>query len=237
MDYKNKLLSLIKEANLVPQYKRLPRFFRFLLVISMLPVICFDFCLIIDYFILAFIHKGLSTPFDILYDFVHKERKDANDLTNAAICLVTMPGLFIFKALLAIFSFVFYIQWFAIMCATYIATLGGIRWQPYILEATFDVDLNNFEPTSTVKGVKTFTIITFLSGLLAIVTTPICGVLDTLGATLSATGIGAIIGIPLLILSLPISLIGMIAYVVYPFMTFIINPLIFRLKPVNNDAE
>jgi hypothetical protein len=32
----------------------------------------------------------------------------------------------------------FYFQWFGIQIVAYILTLGGIKWQPFITEATFD---------------------------------------------------------------------------------------------------
>ena len=151
-----------------------------------------------------------------------------------------MPGLFIIKALLAAFSFIFYIEWFKIMCTTYIATLGGIRWQPYIGDAIFYEDLNGFKPAPTSKVAIIFTIIHFASFIpipVSIIALPLCYVLTIIGVALSVTGFGAIIGIPLLLLCALIALIPSIAIPVYLIITVVINPIFFKLKPINNNAE
>lgn len=264
MDYNKKLFDLLKEARTLVQYKRLPVIFRILLFIPMLPLIIHDALLIAGYLISAFIYQGISTPFNIVHDFVKKEREGVKDLAEAAICLIATPLLLIYQLFLALFSFGFYISWFFIMLYTYIITLGGIKWQPYIKEATFDNNLDGLTPAPSTKAAKTFAlllffapaistivciIITIIYTLLAIVFAIVISIIYAISAALSSTGVGALIGVPLIMLTtcaiylvvIPVNIIYYaLCYIIasaQPILIFIVNPLIFKLKPQKEDVE
>lgn len=264
MDYNKQLLGLLKEVKAFIQYKRLPVIFRLLLIIPMLPIIIYDAHLIALYFIRAFILKGISIPFNILHDFVKAERDGKTDIVDAAICLVSMPVLVLYQLFLALFSFEFFINWFSIMCCTYIVTLGGVKWQPYVKEATFGDNLEGLVPAPSKKAAKLFSIFVFFAPILsniALVITVIAFILFVAAVAiidmvpfmfitlLTSTGIGAIIAIPLLLITALVTyalilgavivfcLLCLIEISTPSILIFIVNPLIFKLKPAEVDEE
>ena len=46
--------------------------------------------------------------------------------------------LYAFQALTAT---LFYFQWFGLMLNVYLVTLGGVKWQPFLLEAKYDEEV------------------------------------------------------------------------------------------------
>lgn len=158
MDYTKLLRDLLKEATQFEQYKRLGVLSQILATICMLPIIAIDLVLIAQFFVIDFILKGLSAPFEILHQFVKKERGEVRHATEAVIYAITLPFLFIYHIYIALFSFYFYLSWFLIMVFTYLATLGGIRWQPFIMDAKFDGERDQYiyMPYEDVAGLLIF---------------------------------------------------------------------------------
>ena len=128
----------------------------------MLPVILADVLLFVFYEFLAFIHKGLSTPIDILHGFVKKEREEVKHLTQAVVYAITLPWIFFNYILLSLVSFLFYFVWFFIMICTYVLTLGGIRWQPFISEATYPAE-TNFKYLRSDKTISKFAVVSCIA--------------------------------------------------------------------------
>ena len=141
MDYSKTLNNLVRTAFKGIQYKKMPVLCKILMVICMAPVIVTDFVLIAIYHVLNFFYKGLSTPVEILHNFLCNERENVRHGTEAVIYYIAFPFIWFSQICLASMSYLFYILWFFIMTTTYIWTLGGIKWQPFITEATpYNID-------------------------------------------------------------------------------------------------
>lgn len=139
MDYSlfiKKLYCEIKERN---GYKQIPdKGFRAFAFIGVLPFIVFSFFAIIAYNVLVFLYNLISSSVDYLEAWVKKTKEDVKTPTEAIIYLCTMPYIFFNRVIMSLLSIVFFILWFAIQALSYVATLGGIRWQPYISEVKFE---------------------------------------------------------------------------------------------------
>ena len=138
MNYTKKLNALLSEATKAVQYKELSKFQKFAYVFAMLPLFVMDALMIAFYYVFTFVLNGLGAPFCVLSDYVKKEREGSKAAADAVICLVAMPFLFVYQVYLSLASFVFYVLWFTIMAVTYVISLGGIKWRPYITEAEFN---------------------------------------------------------------------------------------------------
>ena len=148
MNYFELMNGLVKESFEFPQYKRMPIVYRILMTICLLPLILLDLSLFVSYQALAFLQKGLSTPADVLHDFVKKERAEVKHITQAIIYAIALPWIFFNYVLLSFISLMFYLIWFFIMLLTYIITLGGVTWQPFISEARYEATVQyEYEPS------------------------------------------------------------------------------------------
>ena len=77
------------------------------------------------------------------------KKDDVKHATQAVVYLVSTPTIFAIRVLLSFASFFYYILWFFLMACTFILTLAGVRWQPYLTLAKFDKkykwELNPYE--------------------------------------------------------------------------------------------
>ena len=148
MDYTKLLKNLLREATQFKQYKRFPVAITVLMVICMLPIIAIELFLLGMFFVADFIFKGCAAPLTVLHRFVKNERGDVRHATEAVIYAITLPFIFAYNIFMSLASLYFYILWFLIMVFTYLLTLGGIRWQPFIMDAKFDEETPeyNYKP-------------------------------------------------------------------------------------------
>lgn len=139
MDYLKVLRSLKKEFKEAgkAKYESLNIVVRILLTIIFIPLrISFFFSRLFFWFT-WFFFKGLAAPVDYLQTWLRKEKEGIAHATQAVLYFVCMPTIFSQQVLLAFNSFSFYFQWFGMMVVAYIMTLGAVRWQPVVTEATF----------------------------------------------------------------------------------------------------
>lgn len=138
MNQSKLMTSLIKEALEFIQYSRLPKYVTALLIIALSPIIIATTILVCDFYIMVFILKVFSTPCDYLLNFIKTEGKEVHWLAQAVIYAIGFPLIFIFKIYIAFMTVSLMLSWFIINCLIYTITLGGIRFQPYLLETTFE---------------------------------------------------------------------------------------------------
>lgn len=154
MDYFKLMDNFLAEVRQLRQYKRLPIIPSILIAVCMLPVMIVCFGIFIFYEILAFIHKAMATPTEVLKNYVKQERNEIGHITQAVFYLITQPWIFMCEILLSFISLIFYFVWFFFMAAAYLATLGGVKWQPFITEAKFDNCQNyTYRPSNIVATV------------------------------------------------------------------------------------
>ena len=140
MDYLKLLNLLTKEyrAKRKEAYNAIPVVLRVILFIILLPLRISFFFARLAYWFTWFFFKGFSAPVDYLQVWLDGQKGGLGDLTQAVLYLACMPTIFAYRVVLAFNSFAFFFQWFGLMVTAYILTLGNIKWQPVVTEATFD---------------------------------------------------------------------------------------------------
>ena len=207
------------------------------MAVCLLPLIIYDLYLIACYFVAAFVLKGLSTPVEVLHSFVKKERNAVRHATEAVLYAVTMPFIFLYNIVLAMFSFYFYILWFLIMVVTYVVTMGGIKWQPFITEAEFDGNYNYEVKPSTSRAKKlTFIPVVCLIAViaLAIISFVLSIVPYILSLVLEAETIIAITAI-IAVVNAIISVVSALASAVHNIVAYLIIPIMFGVAPASKE--
>ncbi len=106
-------------------------------IVFAIPRLMFFFARLI-YWLTWFFFKGFAAPVDYLQRWLDSQKDGVAHATQAIIYFVCLPTIFSQQILLAFASFAFYFQWFVLMFSAYIMTLGAVRWQPVIGEATFE---------------------------------------------------------------------------------------------------
>ena len=83
---------------------------------------------------------SFGSDVDYLQNWLNSQKDGLAHGTQAVLYLICMPTIFAQQVLLAFNAFAFFFQWFGLMISAYIMTLGAVRWQPVISEATFDAE-------------------------------------------------------------------------------------------------
>lgn len=219
MNYQGKVIrALLSEAREGIQYRRLPTFARIFAFIALLPIIIIDCVLIAEYYALLFIYKAASFPVESLEAWLDGKREGTRHATEAVLYLVAMPWIFFCRVWLSICTLVFFFLWLFIMAATYLVTLGGVRWQPFINEADFDGE-HSFDLKPS-RGVAVgFTIGAFAVAVLTVIARVVW----------------------VFTFSYPVYLVYDVVSTVLFVLTVIVNPLLFRkraaLEAESNDAS
>ena len=155
MDYLAKIKGLCNEICQKVHYKEMSKGRRILAYIGMFPFFMLNALLIVNYYVLVFFFNCSSSAADFLLSWVKETKKDLKHATEAVLYFVTMPTIFLMQVFLSLFAPVFYILWFVLMLSSYVSTLGGIRFQPFIATATFEDDgmvLRSLTPKNTSAG-------------------------------------------------------------------------------------
>ena len=132
---KNEFFTAGKE-----KYMSLNIVIRFILTIFFIPMRIGFFFARLGYWFTWFFFKCLATPVDYLQTWLNRQKDGLEHATQAVLYLVCMPTIFAQQVVLAFTAFAFFFEWFGMMLSAYIMTLGAVRWQPVISEATFDAE-------------------------------------------------------------------------------------------------
>ena len=140
MDYLKLMHGLKKEFFEAgrEKYKSMFVLWRFLLTIIFIPMRIGFFFGRLGYWFTWFFFKCFSAPVDHLQSWLKAQKEGLAPATEAILYFICMPTIFAQQVLLALTAFAFFFQWFGLMLSAYIMTLGAVRWQPVISEATFD---------------------------------------------------------------------------------------------------
>lgn len=140
MDYL-KLLKGLKNEWLTKgreKYQSINIVGRILLTLFFLPMRISFFFARLGYWFTWFFYRAMSAPVDYLEAWINKEKEGLGQAPAAVLYWVAMPFIFMQKVFLAFNAFAFFFQWFGLMLTAFIMTLGAVRWQPVISDATFD---------------------------------------------------------------------------------------------------
>ena len=138
MDYSLSIKGLCQEITRIKSYSRLRPILRAVMFILMLPFTIIAAVGTVFYYVLLFLRNGSQIGADELEHWLNKRKAGVHFLPESVLYLVTIPFIFLLRVFVTIFSGILYLTWFEIMSAAFLATLGGIRWQPYLNTVNFD---------------------------------------------------------------------------------------------------
>ena len=145
MDYSKLIVGLTAEMKKGEQYKRMPAVFKWFIIVAMIPVIVSFVVAKFVYWVTLFFYKMISAPAEHLHRWLKSQKDEVHPATQAVMYFVCLPFIFSLQVLLSLNAFAFFILWFFIMVESYVLTLGGIKWQPIITEASFEDDGTEYD--------------------------------------------------------------------------------------------
>ena len=156
MDLFNKFQDLVKESLLCKSYKGMSVITRILCIIAIAPVIAVYVGMLLVYWLLAVIYRFSCNIADYIHAFVAKERGEVRHATEAVVYVVAFPWIFAMKLISGVFAFLIMIAHFFTSMVGYVATFGGIKFSPFVLD-----DVDRFDNRDAVKH-KTAGLIIFM---------------------------------------------------------------------------
>lgn len=159
MNYQQQIKNLLAESREGIRYRRMSQGTRVLTIIAMLPIYAAACVAIAFYYVNLFFYNALLSPVSYLESWLEERQDKVQHATQAVLYFVCIPFIFFNRVLMSLMSFSFYFQWFLLQVIIYLATLGGIKWQPSINEASFKKRSYEFKPGEV--GTMVFTILAF----------------------------------------------------------------------------
>ena len=210
MDYGYLVENLLNEAKRGIQYQSMNKICKILLIIGFIPLIISTVLSVCGYYVLLFFYKGFSAPLEYLHQLVKKEGQEVKHATQFAIYWIAFPFIFVLYVFQAMAAVMFYFAWFGLMVNVYLVTLGGVKWQPFLMDVKFDDEVSEYDLEPGDKGVTIFTGVLMLVDLLVAIGVLTSGDDSTL---------------------LSIGLFGLFV------MLCIANPIVFKMSPSVAEEE
>lgn len=139
MDYALLIKGLKEEAKRNVQFARMKKFPRFLARVLTLPWLLAAMFAFLCYYVTLFAYKACSTPIHYLHNII-KDEKNGNQGVQVVVYIFGFPVIFLLYAVMSLAAVSFYFQWFNIMVIMVFATLNGIKFQPFITDASYDYE-------------------------------------------------------------------------------------------------
>lgn len=213
MNYQQQIKNLLAEAREGLRYNEMSTGTRVLTIIAMLPIYALACISIAFYYVTLFLYNALLSPVSYLESWLEDRQDKVQHATQAVLYFICIPFIFFNRVLMSFMSFSFYFQWFGLQIVIYLATLGGIKWQPSINETSFEDCYYELKPGEA--GTMVFTILAFGSFALYLLLFLIVNVGEVFE------------------LSTFCNLIGYL----YSIMIFIVNPIVFRKKEIIAECD
>lgn len=144
MNYSKLINSLTAEMKKGVQYARLPKLVKIFMIVAVAPLIVSFVVSKFIYWVTLFFFKMISSPAEQLHNWIRKQKDELQHATQAVLYFVCLPAVFGLQLLLSFSALAFFFQWFLLMVQGYVLTLGGIKWQPFITEASFDEEQTQY---------------------------------------------------------------------------------------------
>ena len=212
MNFGVPIAGLIKEAKRGIRFKELSSGKKGLLIFGLVPLIISAFCSIASYYVLLFFYKGLASPLEYLHNVIKKEAKEVKHAAQFALYWLTFPFVFGLYVLQSFVAILFYFQWFTVMINVYLVTLGGVKFQPFIMETDYETEVN-WKLSPSKLGTIIYTYVLFGLYLLSYV------------------------GVAVVVIENEVSLLSVSVLLITVMLT-LVNPLLFKKKEiVVSDSE
>lgn len=153
------ITNTIKEFFEFKQFKRIPIGLAIAAGILLSPFLLAVIFMIPAFYILQFCFKIVAAPADYLLQNLRDESDNA--IVKAVVYFVGYPFVFLMKIALSAFSVEFFVMYFFFMLFAWIYGCGGIKFQPFIFEASTDCSahLEGKASTKTIAIILTVCII------------------------------------------------------------------------------
>ena len=153
------ITNTIKEFFAFKQFKRIHVGLAVCAGILMSPFLFAVIAMIPAFYILQFCYKMVSAPADYLLQAIRNEGQSTP--VKAVVYFVGYPTVFLMKIALSVFSVEFFVMYFFFMLFAYIYGFGGIKFQPFIFEASTDCSAHLEEDASaeTIAIILTVTVL------------------------------------------------------------------------------
>lgn len=165
MDLFNKFKDLVKESLQCKSFKGLSVVSIILCSIILAPFIAVYACGLLIYWLIATVYRFGCNMLDYVHAFVKKERSEVRHGTEVVIYLVAFPTLFLMKLINAILALVIMLVHLFVSLVGYIATLGGIRFSPFLYD-----DVDRLSDKAAVTHCKAAVIVFIVIGLVLVAT-------------------------------------------------------------------
>lgn len=168
MEYSNLNHFFSKEVAALKQIGNLPKAFQILALTGVFPFIILSALLSIAFNVCIFFYELASSGATYLELWIKDTKENSGWFAEGIIYLSTLPFVFLLRALLSLFTAVFFIYWFFMQCAYYVATLGGIKWRPYITRVDTNDTIENYKTVTPKKTACIASVIIFAVFVLTI---------------------------------------------------------------------
>ena len=138
MDYIGVIRGLFKEAKRDEKFQDMSSVARIIIKVGLFPLAVLAFLAKAYYYVNFFIYKGFFLPLEHLHAVVKKEGQEVKHGTQVIIYWIAFPLIFFMYIMQALFAVGFYFQWFVVMTLVYLKSLGGVRWQPFLNEVSYE---------------------------------------------------------------------------------------------------
>lgn len=157
MDIFGKFKDLVKESLLCKSFKGLTGAKRVLCIIALAPFIATYVGMLLTYWLIAVIYRFACNQLEYIHAFIIKERAEVRHATEAVVYAIAFPFIFALKlATGALMAALMGIHFFTSMIG-YVATFGGIKFSPFIMD-----DVDRFNSRAAVKH-STSAVIVFVA--------------------------------------------------------------------------
>ena len=168
MNYQAAVQGLIAEAKRGVRFQGMGSAKKVLLIIGLIPLIVYTFFSVVSYYVLLFFYKGFTAPLEYLHRIVKDESKDVKHATQFAVYWIAFPFVFFLYVMQSFAAFMFYFQWFGLMVCMYLVTLGGVKFQPFLMDVKYDEE-THWVLTPGNTGTTVFTVfLIFFDALIAL---------------------------------------------------------------------
>ena len=160
MDFVSHFRGLRQEALSALQYRCLTKGKRVLAFIGLFPFIVMATVLFAHSYVLLFIYEALSSVVEYMELWLKGMKKDVRHASEFVLYLICTPVLFALRLTVAFFPFFFSFLWFFTNCVTFVASLGSVRYQPFMNKADFS-RVYRMESKSNLKWINLLVTVIF----------------------------------------------------------------------------
>ena len=132
MEYIALLKGVLLEAFEGIQYKRLPVAVSVLALIGLLPFIFLAAVYAGVLAVWSLWHAAIFCAADYLEAWLDGKRAGLGVAAEAVLYFIALPAIVLLRLVLALTTVLLFFVWFFLQAFLYIATLGGICWQPFL---------------------------------------------------------------------------------------------------------